>query len=331
MDKSEFFLSWHMIVREDTENMIKCLDSLQGLYDECIVAVDDRSESDEVFKAIKIFPHVVAYRQKWPGRFDICRQEVLRRVSPDATYIGCCDSDEFLVQPSPRELRDLLFQEQPNAVNLAIRYQAQVGPNNPGSLYLRTKIWKTTYPRSWVGRIHEYPACTGEFVCPTPYCNIIFDHGKVDHKLYRTDYIISCMLDDISKGFTRWYPYLGEEYRADGRYKEALEACKSYLFLDIKDREWNQHLKKCLNELILIFSLIHNGDEKLKWEAFRSLLQEVDKAVPFLKKSAIFWEYYSIPWYYLEGSDASREFHEIAKSLDPEKKQDFIWNNDRYY
>jgi hypothetical protein len=331
MTKSEFFLSWHMICREDKDNMLLCLDSLQGLYDECIVAVDDRPGSDEVFEAIQIYPNLTAYRQKWPGRFDFARQDVLTRINQNATYVGCCDSDEVLVRPSPRELRELLYNEQPRAVNLGIQYRANVGPNKEGNVYLRTKIWKRDHPRRWVGKIHEYPACQEEFVVPTPYRNIIFDHQKIHHTDYRLAFIVNAMLEDIANGHTRWYPYLGEEYRSDGQYEQALVAFRQYLRLPVIDIEHDQHIKKCLEEMIATLALVYNGDHTAKWSALKVELEAVNSEVSYLKDNPVFWEYYALSVWYLFGKGKAKEFHEKAKSLDPEKKQEFLWSNDRFY
>jgi tetratricopeptide (TPR) repeat protein len=311
--------------------MLMCLDSIQGLYDECIVAVDDRPESDEVFEAIQIYPNLVAYRQKWPGRFDYARQEVLNRVSTNATYVGHCDSDEVLLQPSPRAIREILFEEQIRAVNVGILYKDYVGPHEPGGIYLRTKIWKTDHVRKYVGKIHEYPTVQGENIIPTPRRDIIFEHQKVDHKAYRSEFIIKSMIEDIENGHTRWLPYLGEEYRADGKYDQALGAFRRYLRLDIKDVEHSQHLKKCLEEMIRTLDSVYNGDQREKWRAFCNELAAVNEQAPFLQSNPIFWEYYALSRWYLDGKDAARGFHDHAKSLDPEQKESFIWNNDQFY
>ena len=322
-----------MIVREDKENLIKCMDALQGVYDECIIAVDSRPESDEVFEAIQIYPHHVTYRQPWPGRFDLARQEVLDRVNPKATYIGHCDSDERLTIPKTgRELREMLYNEQPRAVNIGIRYQEQVGPHEPGRVYLRTKIWKNDHVRKYIGAVHEYPACRGETVIPTPYHNRIeFLHLKIDHKYYRSDLIIQTMLRDIECGHIRWLPYLAEEYRYNRKYDEALGCCKKYLLLEIKDSEHPQHLKKCLEEMLAVLFFKHDSVETAKWESFKVELERVNCEVNFLRDNPIFWEYYAMSLWYTSDKDVARLFHERAKSLDPEKRDLFIWQNDQFY
>lgn len=186
--------------------------------------------------------------------------------------------------------------------------------------------------RKYVGAVHEYPAVRGEIVIPTPYRDRMeFLHLKVDHKHYRTPLIIETMLKDIEDGHTRWLPYLGEEYRADGQYDQAMLSFRQYLRLNIRDPEHPQHLKKTLEEMLATLVLRHGGDERQKWESFKAEFKQVDREVDFLRDSPIFWEYYAVSVWYTVSKEVACLFHERAKSLDPEKQDVFIWQNDQFY
>lgn len=323
---SNIFLSWHMIVREDDENLKKVLDSIQGLYDELIIGVDSRPESDNVFDLVQLYANVIAFRQEWPGRFDRARQEVLNRVNPKATYIGCCDSDEVLATPSPLEIRQWLQETQPKAVNVGIKYLFDVGPNFKGSTYLRTKIWKAEYPRQWVGWIHEYPSVIGEFHTPIAARHIVFEHLKVDHKAYRSELIIKAMLSDIDRGLVRWYPYLAQEYRALQNYDEAIKCCLLYLQTEnIEDR----HIKVAIEEYLYLSNILSDN----KWGSFLDKVTElINNGFTSLQENAIMCEYLAMGYYYTNQKEISKQWHRKALSLfDDSRDQQFIKNNNKYF
>lgn len=295
-----------MIIREDDENVFKCMESLQGLYDECVIGIDDRPESDNVFKLVNMFPNVRAFRQTWPGRFDLARQDVLNRVNPDADYIGCCDSDEILTNPNPVEIRKYLEQEQPKAVNVAIRYFEDVGPNFKDQSYLRTKIWNTKFPRQWVGWIHEYPQCINEYNAPVPKPDIIFDHLKVDHKQYRSDFIIYAMTEDIKNGTIRWYPYLAQEYRSIKQHDKAIDCCMKYI--TNAEAEY-QHMKVAVDELYYNIQLLHNDNVN---SVFLKILLNAITELPKLLMNPVINEYIAISSYYLGDTETAKHCHSVA-------------------
>jgi tetratricopeptide (TPR) repeat protein len=315
-----------MIVREDDENLKLVLNSIQGLYDELVIGVDSRPESDNVYKLIQSYPNTVAFRQEWPGRFDAARQDVLNRVSPKATYIGCCDSDEVLVSPSPIEIRKFLYESQPKAVNIAIKYTEDVGPNFKGASYLRTKIWSASHPRGWIGWIHEYPGCKAEYNIPTPARHIIFEHLKVDHKKYRSDLIINSMLQDINNGLFRWYPYLAQEYRAVKNYDEAMKCC--IIYITREDAE-DQHIKVALEEYLYNLGIT----TPTKWACFLENIMSLIEKNPFLNDKAVVCEYIAIAHFYNGDKEAGKIWHGKALNLLKKDSRDhiFITNNDKFF
>lgn len=316
-----------MIIREDEENVFQCMEALQGLYDECVIGVDDRPESDSVYNTVKMFPGVKAFRQTWPGRFDLARQDVLKRVNPDADYIGCCDSDEILASPNPSEIRKYLIKEQPKAVNLAIRYFEDVGPNFKDQSYLRTKLWNAKYPREWIGWIHEYPQCVGDYHAPTPKPDIIFNHLKVDHKQYRSDFIIQAMEQDIKDGTVRWYPYLAQEYRSIKSYDKAINSCLNYIKYENAE---HQHMKVAVEELFYNIKLLH---EKETDRAFLNLIFHTIAELPKLIINPVINEYIAISSYYLGDMITAKHCHSVALANRDAtcSHLDFIIDNNQWF
>ena len=201
-----------MIIRGHTDEAVKCIESLQGLYDECIIAVDDREDSNEVYERLLYYPNVFAYRQSFAqfGRYDLARQDALNRVSPYADFIGWCDHDEILISPKPIEIRQWLYETQPDAVDVGLLYDGDIGGHVSGNIYYRTRIWKKSVERTWQRPCHEHPTLVNGQDNPILNKEIIFKHIKLDNSEYRATHHIELMQKEIDGGSLGWV-LLGDE------------------------------------------------------------------------------------------------------------------------
>lgn len=322
-DKSDLFISWHMIIKDSIEVTLKSLDSLQGLYDECIIAVDSDYDQDELYESIKIYPNTFVYRQKWPNRFDVARQDVLDRVSKKAIYIGWSDSDEELVSPVPREIREYLYKERPSAVNVILRYLFQVGPCNPGDYY-RVRMWRTDEPRVWADSVHEYPAYKGK---GSPLADnnfdIVFNHLRSGDGQYRADFNINRMLKDVEQGGLWRLPRLSGECRGVGRLEEALKYAKDgFLLTDRFDV-----INDSMNELLLTCDALSDN----KWSLMREHLFDIIEKKPKLSESPFIAEYIALSYFYDNDMENARYYHKKAVDLDVTNEFMFIKMNDKFY
>ena len=322
-DKSELFVSWHMIIKEDLTLTLRSLDSLQGLYDECIISVEDEESQDELYECIKIYPNTYVYKKKLlDEHFGNARNDVLSRVSKRATYIGWSDADEELVSPSPRKIREFLFEERPAAVNVILNYLTKLGPCLPGDHY-RVKIWKADEPRLWQDAVHEYPAYKGTTGNPYAVNNfdIVFNHLKSGEGRHSSDRNIRSMLKDLDAGGTWRLPRISGEFRGIGKLEEAIEFAKQGLCVERMDV-----MSDSMSELEMACDDL--GD---RWNHMKFHLLDVIDANVELRDSSFVLEYLALSYYYIGDKELARETHEKAKRFDPDHELEFIWRNDPFF
>lgn len=323
LDKSDLFISWHMIIKDEIDVALRSLDSLQGLYDECILAVDSDKDQDELYELLKVYPNTFVYRQKWHNRFDMARQDALDRVSKKAVYIGWSDSDEELVVPRPREIREYLYESRPAAVNVILRYLFKVGPCNPGDYY-RVRMWRTDEPRVWIDSVHEYPAYKGNnSALAENNFNIIFNHLRSGDGNYRADFNIQRMLEDVKQGGVWRLPRISGECRGVGRFEEALKYAKDGFLLSDRFDVMNDSM----NELLLTCEELEGS----KWTLLRDHLLDILESKPSLLQSPFINEYLALSYYYENNLKEARKYHKKALELDTKQEFMFIVTNDKFY
>jgi tetratricopeptide (TPR) repeat protein len=310
-----------MLIKERLDITLRTLDSLQGLYDECIIAVDDDESQDELFEAIKIYPNTFVYRQKLPnGHFGNARQDVLNRIGSQATYIGWSDADEPLASPSPREIREYLYIENPAAVNVTLRYLYKAGPCYPGD-YHRLRMWRANEPRQWRDAVHEWPAYIGNNDgSAVSKMDIVFNHLQNDLPLEVAKFRIDTMVRENSSDGWR-YPRISGEYRGIGMYPEAIENAKLGLLSPRLDVQ-----KTSMNELFFVCEEMGK-----KWENVRDALADLVQKHENIAISPLILEYLALAYYYLGDTKAALANHTRAKELDINKELQFIIDNDKYY
>jgi len=330
MDKDKFFLSWHMLVRADTEFTIRCLDSLQGLYDECIIGVDSRQDSDDIFEALKIYPNTTVYRQDFSlfGRFDKARQDVLDRISPQATCIGWCDSDEVLVKPSPRLVRTLLYNSQValdntsgSGIEVGIHYLGAVGGHVAGETYFRPRIWSAKQPRVWTRPVHEHPMPADN----NPESNIqvsdiVFDHLKTDNTTYRASLHIDLLESELlNKGVPSALFYIAREYRYKGDLESAKQSYETYLMTGD-----HTEVERTVFELIQLYDLSYNANNP----DFKRMVEVFPK---FKIEHPVLLGWLSIALWYTGFSEQAKQVHWKARQLDPQGSIGWLVANDKFF
>ncbi|GEM_PF-3543489 len=100
-------LSACLIVRDEAENLGRCLRSLQGLADEVIV-VDTGSIDNTVEIALALGAQV--FRQEWIGDFSYHRNSAIDHAT--GRWVYCIDGDEEVVETDFSETRFHLLREE---------------------------------------------------------------------------------------------------------------------------------------------------------------------------------------------------------------------------
>ena len=137
----------HLIVKNESHNIVKCLDSCEGLVDFTVVAVDSRPESDETFNLIKNRKDTYVYRQDWKDSFAEARNDALNKLvelRPDLDYILWVDGDDQWGTKdqgsiSHEEVRKRLEDLRPGAINNEYIYAEDLGSNILTLFYQRLR------------------------------------------------------------------------------------------------------------------------------------------------------------------------------------------------
>jgi len=313
---SNISIGWHMIIRGHLNETTLALNSLQGLYDNMTIAVDDRPDSDEVFEALKHYPNTVVYRQCFDtfGRYDLARQDCLDKVPTGNNFHGWSDSDEILVT-DPLKIRQWLFETQPDAVNCGIHYVYGIGGHEAGQTYRngRVRIWKYG-TRRWSRPCHEYPVPINGIDEPVDG-DIIFNHIKEDNSDYRADHHIELMQKEIESGNTGWMFYQAKEFEIKGDLENAVNKYLEYLKTGNLDNFDTALSKVC--EFYL---------GKKEYTELNKIL--LDPSIP---EHPMLSEYLAITNYYGGNKDIACRYHTKAKVLDVDNKYPRLMDNDKYF
>jgi hypothetical protein len=312
---SNISISWHMICRGHLEETTLAVNSLQGLYDKLIIAVDDRDDSDEVYEVLKHYSNIIAYRQHFDdfARYDLARQDVLDRVPSDTSYVGWSDSDEILVS-DPYKVRKWLSETQPDAVNCGIHYIYPIGGHVAGQTYRngRVRIWKHG-TRVWSRPCHEYPSPINGIDNPV-MGDVIFNHIKEDNKEYRADHHIELMQKEIDSGNIGWIFFQAKEYEFKGDIENAKLTYIKYLV--------SRHTNNLEEAIVKVSEMF------LKDKQYQELIDVLTKLKIEHPQS---YEYLAIAFYWNNNKSQAHLAHEAAKKLDITNKYPHLEKNDEYF
>ena len=145
-------ISLCMIVKNESQVLARCLDSVADLVDE-IVIVDTGSTDDTKSIAYGFTDSV--YDFKWIGDFSAARNFAFSKCTSD--YIYSADADEVLNEENREKFRILKENLDPEIEIVQMYYGNQL---EFGTVYnfdreLRPKLFKRVRHFSWVERVHE--------------------------------------------------------------------------------------------------------------------------------------------------------------------------------
>lgn len=141
-----------MIVKNEEAVLARCLDSLQGLYEELIIV--DTGSADRTKKIARQYTDKV-YDFEWTGSFCDARNFSFSKASCE--YIYSADADEVLDEENRRQFRLLKEALIPEVEIVQMYYANQLSQN---SIYnfdqeLRPKLYKRVREFVWQEPIHE--------------------------------------------------------------------------------------------------------------------------------------------------------------------------------
>lgn len=141
-----------MIVKNEEKTLKRCLDSLNGLYDELIIV--DTGSSDKTREIAQSYTKKV-YDFKWVNDFSAARNFSFSKATCD--YIYCADADEILDDDNRQKFKFLKMVMLPEVEIVEMKYVNQL---ENGTVYnfdeeYRPKLYKRLRTFHFIDPIHE--------------------------------------------------------------------------------------------------------------------------------------------------------------------------------
>lgn len=145
-------ISLCMIVKNESDTLSRCLDSLNGLMDEIII-VDTGSTDNTKDIAAKYTDKV--YDFKWIDDFSAARNFSFSKASMD--YIYTADADEIIDKENFERFADLKKCMMPDIEIVQMKYVNDMADNNLQNSVAeyRPKLFKRLRGFTWIDAIHE--------------------------------------------------------------------------------------------------------------------------------------------------------------------------------
>ena len=212
-----------MIVKNEEETLARCLDSVQGIFDEIII-VDTGSEDKTAAIASRYTEKV--FRFQWRYDFAAARNYSFSLASAD--YIMWLDADDVLLEKDRAALLALKRSLDGSVNAYYLRYDAAFDEAGNTTMYFfRERIVKRACGFVWQGRVHES-------ICVFPPLrtekDIAVTHIKGTRKESgRNLFIFARMFADGTMPDERQKYYFARELCDNGLYETAAAAFEWFL------------------------------------------------------------------------------------------------------
>lgn len=260
-----------LIVKNEENNIEKCLNSLKGMYAHAFIT--DTGSDDKTVNILSKRKDVTLSHFEWIDDFAAARNFNLDQVPSDYEWILWCDADDRIIdKDAVNKLQALQVPDNINSIDMPYIYTHSnytVDQSIPNLQYYRKRLFRRGKCR-WVGFIHEYPHVPGEeMACK----DIVFHHYRKGTGVQNTKRNLAIFeknlanMDDGNKA--RYLFYYGKELMYNNLYDEAKEKFLAYLSLS----DWIPEKARAFYELGSIENKERNFKEARKW-AFKCLQLE---------------------------------------------------------
>jgi len=297
--KKRATLSLAMIVKNEANTLIPCLDSVGGVVDEIVVLVDD-STTDNSFEIAKKYTDKVEY-YKWEDDFAGARNLAISKCTKD--FIMIMDGHEIL-HPKSKQIVEELMQRVIEGKDLfttgefsAMIYMNPTGDTLenliPQTIFYQPRLFRNNGKYKYIGRVHNYIVQDKDCALlkrPVPY--LVFIHKRTEEnadnrKKQRAEMNVKLLLKDIEDNpeVPRAYFYLAQTYHEMGETDKSAEWYEKY----IKISEWPKEKAHALLILGTIYGIKKEYDKA--WDyALEALKNDWERPEPYLLLGDIAFE-----------------------------------------
>lgn len=298
-------ISLCMIVKNEEEVLERCLQSVDGIFDEIIIL--DTGSQDRTKEIANRYTKYV-YDYHWIDDFAAARNASFDKASMD--YVMWLDADDILLEKDFTELLELKKTLDPSIHMVMMKYHVSFDEQgNPTMSYFRERLMKRDYGYQWQSPIHEVI---------TPSGNIIYSPIAITHrKLHSSDpdrnlRIFQKMLTDHKELDSRQRFYYARELYYHAQYEEAILEFTEFLNMD---QGWLEDKVSACRDLGLCYAALKQPQEQLA-ALCRSFLYDTPRAEILCDIGNYFFEHQqytaAIFWYQ---SAASIEYNSSANGF----------------
>jgi len=272
-------ISLHMIVRDEEEVLARCLDAIEGLYDELVI-VDTGSLDKTKEIAAKYGARI--YDMEWVDNFGKARQYALDQCTGD--IVGYCDAD-MVFDGDVKETRKYLIEQFTNGIDMvsAPYVWGSYNPGEPPSLVYNLPWFFRREKFQWVGAVHEFLRAMEPEVkkCSTDLFG--YGHRRGANGEGYKDRNLRILRKVVQEDATPrdWF-YYGSECTYHALWQEAIVALQRYVNISTFPAEH----ARALYEIAHAYFVLGDNQNAQEW-AFRAISKDPRYSEPYNLLGAI--------------------------------------------
>jgi len=220
-------LSLALIVKNEEKNLKRCLDSVEGLWDELVIV--DTGSTDRTVEIAQRYTDKIYYFE-WVDHFAKARNFSFSKCNQP--WIMWIDADDILKPEDVKNIREQfldIIKNKPHVDYILINYHYWVDPPTAQGKPLATQLRERIIRKEkaiWVGRCHEHIMV--DWMRSEPINNAYVWHLRdpIDRELDANRNIKLMKLAVKEDPSARNHFYLGDEYVGSGQLDEAISVYK---------------------------------------------------------------------------------------------------------
>jgi len=265
-----------MIVKNEENNISRCLSSVKNIFDEIIIV--DTGSKDNTKKIVEKFTDKI-YDFNWVNDFSKARNYAFSKATGD--YLMWLDADDILTSEDALKLKKLKENLNSEIDIYLLKYNISFDEeNNPTFSYYRERIIKNDKKHYFLDRVHEYVPLIGKL----SYEDIAITHSKIEvEKSNRNLKIYEEMIKENELFTPRNKYYYGRELFEHQKYKKCIKVLNEFLDEGLGWIEDN------INACVLIY---YSNLNLQTTNSLKSLFQTFEYDLPRKKICCLIGEYY---------------------------------------
>ena len=310
-----------IIVKNEAENIARCLESIKSISDEIIVV--DTGSTDNTVEIAKSYGARI-YFYEWDNNFSNARNFALEKATGD--WIIFLDADEYFEENTPKELKNVLkhmvYNKDYDAI-LCKMYNIEGSESKIISESPTIRVFRGKSGIRYSGSIHEQPLKNGNKlrIAHINDVSLIIYHTGYSYSLQPQKYsrnleLLNKRIED-NKIDNLTYYYMSGSHNQLGNAEEAIR----YALLALKEPTFDKTIVAYQPYVFLIKNMLHLKDRY----TFAEIEKYADEALMQFPKHPEIW--YIRALLKKEQLDTPAAIESYLKAIELNKSFDLLMNN----